>query len=431
MSLNPITREEKFLAKAGGEDVGELKPITRREKFLAKLAGGGSGGGSVSWYDLKDRPFYDNGVKLIPILENPELAEVDGQFTYASAVEGIEVGKEYTIKYNGVDYVCTGRLGETEGLALVYFGNGEAMGFESGTEPFMVIIFPPEATAMIGAGMVVTPLDGATTVSISIYGKKADIKKLENMFLNLEWLPAEVRKEKTLYKNEALRIPSGGFFMEESALFDLVEYETYKVTFNGETYECVCEKTYGTYGDYQTEVYSIGNLTMKNGASDYDTSKEPFLYELSKVASIDYEMTNFTAYAYKNDDVSISVVGPVFEAEPLPEKFLPAGGGSGGSSSGAAMVVTITLNAEGTVYSADKTFVEIAEAVENKQNVIAKFMVGSTIAMFYPLTAFIADTAANFELIGYTPQTNILSHSGIALMADNSIVKADKQIKDI
>lgn len=58
MSLNPITREEKFLAKAGGEDVGELKPITRREQFLAKLAGGGSGGGG-SWNDLKDKPFEE------------------------------------------------------------------------------------------------------------------------------------------------------------------------------------------------------------------------------------------------------------------------------------------------------------------------------------------------------------------------------------
>lgn len=44
MSLNPITREEKFLAKAGGEDVGELKPITRKEKFLDKIAGGSGGG---------------------------------------------------------------------------------------------------------------------------------------------------------------------------------------------------------------------------------------------------------------------------------------------------------------------------------------------------------------------------------------------------
>ena len=56
MSLKPITREEMFLAKAGGEDVGELKPITRREKFLDRIADGGGadlletvGGDTLTW----------------------------------------------------------------------------------------------------------------------------------------------------------------------------------------------------------------------------------------------------------------------------------------------------------------------------------------------------------------------------------------------
>lgn len=47
-SLTPITREEMFLAKAGGQDVQTPTPITRKEMFLQKIAengGGGSGGG--------------------------------------------------------------------------------------------------------------------------------------------------------------------------------------------------------------------------------------------------------------------------------------------------------------------------------------------------------------------------------------------------
>ena len=39
MAIEPITREEKLMAKASGEDVPELKPITRREMFLAKAGG--------------------------------------------------------------------------------------------------------------------------------------------------------------------------------------------------------------------------------------------------------------------------------------------------------------------------------------------------------------------------------------------------------
>ena len=49
MAIEPITRKEKFLAKAGGQSVEELKPITREEMFLSKIVGGGSGGGNADW----------------------------------------------------------------------------------------------------------------------------------------------------------------------------------------------------------------------------------------------------------------------------------------------------------------------------------------------------------------------------------------------
>ena len=37
--MEPITRQEMFLAKAGGQAVNLIEPITREEMFLAKLAG--------------------------------------------------------------------------------------------------------------------------------------------------------------------------------------------------------------------------------------------------------------------------------------------------------------------------------------------------------------------------------------------------------
>lgn len=44
--MDPITRKETFLAKAGGQDVTTPTPITREEYFLDQIAkGGGSGGG--------------------------------------------------------------------------------------------------------------------------------------------------------------------------------------------------------------------------------------------------------------------------------------------------------------------------------------------------------------------------------------------------
>ena len=42
-SLEPITREEMFFAKAAGMNVETPAPITRREMFLSKISGGGGG----------------------------------------------------------------------------------------------------------------------------------------------------------------------------------------------------------------------------------------------------------------------------------------------------------------------------------------------------------------------------------------------------
>ena len=46
--MNPKTRKEAFLAKAGGQPVSTPKPITREEMFLQRIAengGAGTGGG--------------------------------------------------------------------------------------------------------------------------------------------------------------------------------------------------------------------------------------------------------------------------------------------------------------------------------------------------------------------------------------------------
>lgn len=49
MSLEPITREEHFMARAAGNPGLDLEPITRTEYFLKDIAdSGGGGGGSVT-----------------------------------------------------------------------------------------------------------------------------------------------------------------------------------------------------------------------------------------------------------------------------------------------------------------------------------------------------------------------------------------------
>lgn len=60
--MNPITRQEQYLAAAAGEYSGSLpRPITREEMYLAKIAEGG--GGTSDYTDLENKPQI-NGVEL-------------------------------------------------------------------------------------------------------------------------------------------------------------------------------------------------------------------------------------------------------------------------------------------------------------------------------------------------------------------------------
>lgn len=57
--LTPITREEKYLSAAAGNDVDLPEPITREEHFLLAVAqsgGGGGGGGTTDYTDLSNKP---------------------------------------------------------------------------------------------------------------------------------------------------------------------------------------------------------------------------------------------------------------------------------------------------------------------------------------------------------------------------------------
>ena len=49
--MEPITRKEKFLAKAGGQNIELPNPVTREEMFLAAIGGTSGGRG---WVEHKE-----------------------------------------------------------------------------------------------------------------------------------------------------------------------------------------------------------------------------------------------------------------------------------------------------------------------------------------------------------------------------------------
>lgn len=179
MALEPITRQEKIIA---GQD---LTPITRMEKFL-KQYGGGSGG-VTSWNDLTDKPFGEVTTVKEVLAECqpeyvPEIEEgLSGFVVYATRPDTVVLGETYIVNYNGVDYPCVATGKATRKVvdpanSVVILGNlGAVTGGTDTGEPF--------AISWGVSQMLIVPLDGSTTLTISIRQEVTEVKKISGKYV--------------------------------------------------------------------------------------------------------------------------------------------------------------------------------------------------------------------------------------------------------
>ena len=99
-----------------------------------------------------------------------------GEFLITSAID-VNVGDKCVVKWNGVAYEGIVQPVEIEeGVTCGCLGNIGAMIGEAGTgEPFVVVVFPKDLVASIGAGAQIISLEGLTEVTVSI-GKSVIVK---------------------------------------------------------------------------------------------------------------------------------------------------------------------------------------------------------------------------------------------------------------
>lgn len=132
-------------------------------------SGGGGGGGVTSWNDLEDRPFGEEPHYIFPETELTFVAEPEMGGMSAVMVEVTESpadGTEFTVTFNGVEYVYTYLPGAP------FFGNMSIFGEEDTGEPFF---------GQIGGGMLllVNLVSESATVSIRV----SNIKPIGNEFI--------------------------------------------------------------------------------------------------------------------------------------------------------------------------------------------------------------------------------------------------------
>jgi len=127
-------------------------------------------------------------------------------------------GKEYTVNWNGTAYVCTCSkmaMGTLSGLGLGNFG--ALSGGENTGEPFVLGVFDA-ANAPVPAAAV--PLDGSTTLTLSITGTIENITPVPEVYLPKLAYVIDVNEEEL---NEGSDGSMGVIILDTTKLLEVIK----------------------------------------------------------------------------------------------------------------------------------------------------------------------------------------------------------------
>lgn len=191
-----------------------------------------------------------------------------------------------------------------------------------------------------------------------------------------EGYPKKTMQTVTLMEEQelAFALNEGIYGARLPEALEIVEGQTYMVSWDGTEYECVCS------------IFNsgpvIGNLSIF-GAGD-DTG-EPFLYMSGGFGTLDTSASH---------TISVKTTGEV--VTPMAEEFLP-------DTSVPFIVNVWATNRQQTVFECDKTFSEIQAAIESKTSITLRYrdsVSNESDFVIYNLSQFsIADNRFEFQHI--------------------------------
>ena len=251
----------------------------------------------------------------------------------------LEVGKDYIVTWNGVEYKCTGRqagFGELQAFVLGNVGGtdfGKELGLIETSEPFAILfnLSYPDLNGMVHA------LDGSTSATLSIVASKKTV--IKNKYLDIF---GEVN-EKVILPDFESTIEQDKYFIIDQAL-KLETDKKYIVTWNGVEYECICH----SFDNDGVVVRVLGNLDAANGTGN---TGEPFIImEIPNEGSIGMALDGSTSVMLsitRSDALKIKeelLPDSVATKEDLEElaENIGTGGSGGGGKDGVSPTVSIT-----------------------------------------------------------------------------------------
>ncbi len=131
-------------------------------------------GGVSSWNDLTDKPFGTE-IGMVEVLGETAL-ETDEDGGFAAVVStSVEVGKKYSVIWNGSEYEATAEVMDTGDQVLAVLGNMVATGGTDTGEPFFI--------GCAGASLFGYALDGSTSVTLSIRTEGEIVNQIDPKYI--------------------------------------------------------------------------------------------------------------------------------------------------------------------------------------------------------------------------------------------------------
>lgn len=302
-----------------------MENIRELIKYSGFLGGSGSGSGGTGGAqpDLSAGPgepghvlnrthWVESGeVVLLP--ETAAVIDPDiGQGLLLEPILDLKDGNEYTVMWNGTEYKCTALYMVLDGASGSALGNFDLMsGTGDSGEPFVIVALNPESAATTGISLMIMPLDGSETVTVSISGVVETVHTLGSKYLP-DGVPYAVQKP---YSRSVLLTADDDGLSPIVPGVVLTEGNTYIVNYNGTDYTLECKA--GNMGNVPALYLGVGS--MVGGES----SDEPFA-----VIALESPVNGANCFAVSYDgatQMDITITGENLEMRKLDKRLLPDG----------------------------------------------------------------------------------------------------------
>lgn len=285
---------------------------------------------------MAERPEMGGEVVILPETELMVIEDVDEEAPITTPLSATPTeGATAKVTYNGTEYACTIARAEDGGVEMFCIGNTDVIGLPGGNPdaPFVMILIPGGENGAYG---MVMPLDGATSITLSVVQTEEPIPQQLVMDKdgNIKWedrthwyyeTPAVILEETRCVATESM--DGINVFILTTPVHCLPSNGSVcKVTYNGTLYETICT----TDLDEDVEISNMGNMGFMD--DNFTEAGEPFVIMLVHPDSVeDVGMAGMIAdiSGILNEgtqpptEIVLSIEGLTVDKQVIDKKYLP------------------------------------------------------------------------------------------------------------